>query len=67
LRQARLPAEQLAHRVGRRAGEHRHREQAGADDAHREHGEGELAGDRAQRLGRLRRGLDLRDAVLVQA
>jgi hypothetical protein len=36
------------------------------DDAHCEHGEGELAGDRAQGLGRLRRGLDLRDAVLVQ-
>ena len=28
-----LPAEQLAHRVGGRAGEHRHGEQAGADDA----------------------------------
>jgi hypothetical protein len=65
-RQARLPAEQLADRIGRRAGQHRHREQAGADDPHREHGESELARDRSQCLGRLRRRGDVGDAVLVE-
>ena len=48
------PAQRLAHRVGRAARQHRDRQQAGADDPQREDGEGERAGDRAQRLGRLR-------------
>ena len=52
-RQAHVPAEGFAQGVGRRAGEHRQRQQAGADDAQREDHEGELAGDRAQRLGGL--------------
>ena len=66
LRQAGLPAEQFADRVRGRPGQHRHREQAGADDAEREDEEREVAGDRPQRLGRLRRRLDVGDAVLVQ-
>ena len=47
----------------RRARQHRHGEQAGADDAEAEQQEGEVAGDRPQRLGRLRRGLDVGHAV----
>ena len=60
------PAERLAQRIGAGAGEHRDREQADADDAGGEQGEGERAGDRPQRLGGLRRGLDVGDAVRVQ-
>ena len=39
--------------------EHRHGEQPGADDAGREEEKSEFARQRAQRLGRLRRGLDV--------
>ena len=60
------PAERLAERIGAGTGEHRHRQQSDADDADGEHGEGEHAGDRPQRLGRLRGCLDVGDAVRVQ-
>ena len=60
------PLQRLADRIGGGARQHRHGQQAGADDAEREDREGEFAGDRPQRLGGLRRGLDIGDAVRVQ-
>ncbi len=48
-----MDAERLAHRIGGRAGEHRHGQQAGADDAQGEDRKHQRAADRPQRLGRL--------------
>jgi len=45
--------------LGLRASPTGHRQQAGTDDAERENHFGELAGNGTQRLGRLRRGLDV--------
>jgi hypothetical protein len=47
-------------------GEDRHGQEAGAENSQRKHGVSEIAGDRTQRLRRLRRGLDVRDSVGVQ-
>ena len=65
-RQSRRPAQCLAQCVGRRACQHRHREQADPDDADREDRKSEQPGQRAQRLGSLRRCLDIRHSGGVQ-
>ena len=58
--------ESLGHRVGGRTGEHRHGEEAGADDAEAEQQEGQRPGNRPQRLRRLRRRLDIGDAHIIR-
>src|ERR1051325_12242563 len=60
------PAHGFRERVGAGAGQDRDRQQAGADDAQGEEQRRELAGDRLQRRGRLLRGLDVGQALLVQ-
>ena len=63
-------AAQLEHfgdRIGGGARKHRHRQQPGADDAGGEQREGQRPADRPQRLGGLRRGIDLGDAVACAA
>src|SRR5882762_4561615 len=47
------PPERIGDRIGGRAGENRNGEQAGADDAEREHQEGQFARERPQRIGRV--------------
>ena len=51
-----------AQRIGGGTGEHRHADQADAEDSKREQQEGEIAGQRPQRAGRLRGGIDVGDA-----
>ena len=53
------PAARLADGIGRRACQHRHGQQAGADEAQAEQEERRIASDRLQRLGRLLGGLDV--------
>ena len=57
LRQPDPPVQRLTHRIGGAARQYRQSQQPGAD-TQREDGEGEAAGDRAQRFGRLGGGLD---------
>ena len=60
------PAEGLADRIGGRTGEDRHREQAGADDPQGKQPKRQIAGNRPQRPGRLRRAGDFGYAVGMQ-
>ena len=60
------PVECLADRLGGGAGKHGNGQKTGADDAAGEDCKREAAGDRAKRLGRLRRTLDICNAVGVQ-
>ena len=53
------PSPPLADGIRGGAGEHRDRQQSGADDAERKNHFRECAGDRTQRFSRLRRGLDV--------
>ena len=57
--QAAFPAEAFRHRIAGGTGQHRHREQAGADDAERKQKKRQRPGQRPQRFGGLRGGADL--------
>jgi hypothetical protein len=53
-----FPAAAFANRLRGRPRQYRHGEEPGADDTKREQQESELAGDRLESFGGIRRGLD---------
>ena len=56
----------LGHRIGRSPCQHRHGKQAGADNAAGKQQEGQHTGNRTQRLGGLRGGIDGDNTLTVQ-
>ena len=66
VREAGLPAQHLAHRIGGRARQHWYGQQPCADDAQRKHRKSQVACDGAQCFGGLCGGLNFGNAIQIQ-